>query len=99
MFLPSIIDDVECLLPLTKYDKKKGKDLMKHNIEKEWKNELESIMKIGYKIEIEALASLSFNYITGKFFYKIKILTKMKMCIFLNSFKRKFHSILRELYI
>ena len=57
----------QCRLPMTEADKKLGRDLLEEPFVKknpEWVKELELMLEMGTKAEIQALSSFGFQYIT-----------------------------------
>ncbi|KAJ1423708.1 topoisomerase [Ochromonadaceae sp. CCMP2298] len=60
----------QCRLDMTEHDKKMGEELLKEPFilkHPEWVKELELMMKLGVKAEIQALSSFGFQFITEQF--------------------------------
>jgi len=60
----------QCRLPLTDHDKKTGEELLKEPFilkHPEWVKELELMLKMGVKAEIQALSSFGFQFITEQY--------------------------------
>lgn len=59
-------------IQLNKGDVKRTKDMMEYNWfkPKEWQDELKHMLKVGYKLELEALSSKGIKFITEKYLPK-----------------------------